>query len=149
MYQDDALRLVMITRLGPKDLIRDCEFSSARSGGPGGQNVNKTNSKAVLRFNITRAKCLSEVQKSILFCMLQSRLNHEGELVIHASESRSLQSNREAALVRLAEIITKALAPTKRRRATKVSYSQKRKRLDVKRRNSQKKESRKRVTHET
>jgi len=107
--------------------------TAARSGGPGGQNVNKVASKVVLRFAIASSRVLGERRKSLLFDRLQSRLTTGGELVLHASRHRTRARNLEDARERLATLLRDALQPQKRRVATKPTRGSKRRRLNEKR----------------
>jgi len=94
--------------------------SASRSSGPGGQHVNKTNTRVTLRWNVRRSEVLSDTQRSRLLTRLQHRLTSQGELVLHAS-SRSQLRNREAVRERLARIVSDALATQRPRVASKPS----------------------------
>lgn len=119
----------------------DIDF--VRSSGPGGQKVNKTSSKAQLRWNVGGSGAFTEAQKDAIREAAGNRLNTDDEIVLSAETERSQLQNRSAVIGRLQEIVTEALTPKKERRPTKVSRSQKRKRLDDKRKTSEKKKSRK------
>lgn len=110
-----------------------------RSSGPGGQKVNKTSSKAQLRWNVGASAAFTEEQKARIRAAAGSRLNADDEIVLSADTERSQFQNRDAAVARLQALVEGALAPRKERKATKVSRNQKRKRVEEKRRAGEKK----------
>ncbi len=116
--------------------------SFARSGGPGGQNVNKVESKVVLRFSLTESASVGETRRERLLARLQHRLTREGELVIHASRYRERARNLEEARTRLRELLREGLVVPKQRRATRPTAASKRRRLEAKRRRSARKRER-------
>ncbi len=99
----------------------ELEISTSRSGGPGGQHVNKSNTKITVRWNAHTTRALTDEQKARVIAKLQSRLTSEGDLIVHNSESRSQHHNKQLALAQLAHEIRKALHVPKKRIATKVS----------------------------
>lgn len=114
----------------------ELEITASRSGGAGGQHVNKTSSRITVRWNVKNTQALSPEQKERVLQKLQSQLTVEGDLIIHSSESRSQQHNKDAALNRLAHIIAKALYVPKKRKATKISKEAQEKRLQAKSKHS-------------
>jgi ribosome-associated protein len=110
----------------------ELQITSSRAGGPGGQHVNKTDSRITVRWNILTTEALNETQKSRVLAKLQSQLTSDGDFIVHSSEFRSQEQNRQAALVRLAEEIRQALYVPKKRIPTKVSRAAKQNRLDSK-----------------
>jgi ribosome-associated protein len=110
----------------------ELEISSSRAGGPGGQHVNKTNSKITVRFNIAQSSALPEFLKARVIEKLATQLTSEGDLVVHNSESRSQQQNKELALARLALILRQALHIPKKRIATKIPHAKQEARLQNK-----------------
>ncbi len=95
--------------------------SASRSGGPGGQHVNKSNTRVTLRWNIETSEALSDRQRTLLRSRLDHRLTRGGELVLHAGRARSRARNLERARERLVEIVSDGLATARARIATKAS----------------------------
>jgi ribosome-associated protein len=106
-----------------------CRLDFARSGGPGGQNVNKVNSKAIARLRLDEVAGLSAAEYAKALTLLAPRLTKEGELVVQASEERDQPRNREAAIERLVAIIAGAAALPKRRVPTKPGRGARERRL--------------------
>lgn len=113
-----------------------------RSSGPGGQNVNKTSTKAQLRWNVGASKAFSDEQKAAIRRRAGPRLNSRDEIVLAAESERSQLRNREEAIRRLQDLVDEALTPRKARKPTKVSRAQKRRRLSEKRAHGEKKSTR-------
>ena len=118
-----------------KELI----FSASRSDGPGGQNVNKVNSKVTVKFDVARSEILSPEEKHIILKKLVSRLTKEGILVLSAQENRSQLQNKEAVIVKLEKILKKAFEKKKVRKATKPSKGSIQERINKKKQLSEKK----------
>lgn len=118
------------------------EFS--RSGGPGGQNVNKVNSRAVLRWRPAESRGLPEPVKARLLLLVASRLTVEGELLIKSDRTRDQGKNVADCMEKLRELVARAANPPRPRRATKPTRASKQRRLESKRRRSGTKEMRKR-----
>ena len=121
-------------QITPQIEIADWEITEqfVRSGGPGGQNVNKVATAVELRFEAERSPNLSDPVKRRLKRLAGRRWTKEGALVIQVSEERSQARNREIARDRLADLIRKAAEKPNRRIKTRVPPSQKRKRLEAK-----------------
>jgi len=114
----------------------------SRSGGPGGQNVNKVNTKVTLRLNLNHLEGLNEAETERVKSLLANRITSEGEIVIIADEERSQRINLERAYFRLEALILSAAKLPKQRRPTKPSKAAKEKRLQTKKRQSEKKAER-------
>ena len=108
------------------------EFSSSRSSGPGGQNVNKVNSKVMLRIPIAAVEGVSDGERLRLFTQLAGKLTETGDLVIQVQDERSQLLNRDLAVERALELITRALHRDKPRRKTKPTRASKERRLTAK-----------------
>jgi ribosome-associated protein len=121
------------------------DFTYARSRGPGGQNVNRTNSAAILRWNLRDSQALPENIKARLLEKLATQLTVDGDILIRSEEFRDQDQNRSACLKRLQALLAKALFVPKKRVATKPSRSSVRKRLDSKKRHSEVKAGRKKL----
>jgi len=110
----------------------ELEITTSRSGGPGGQHVNKTESRITIRWNVKNTNALNEVQKLRVLENLASQLTADGDLIVHNSASRSQQQNKEMALKNVADKVRKALHVPKKRMKTRVSKATKEKRLESK-----------------
>lgn len=115
----------------------ELEISASRAGGPGGQHVNKTSTKITVRWNVFKTLALNEELKMRVLQNLQSQLTTEGDFLVHNSESRSQEHNKQLALEKLADKIRKALEEPKIRKRPKISRSAKETRLKQKSRRSE------------
>ena len=129
--------------LRPLLLHHECEFKSTRSGGKGGQHVNKVSSRVELYFNIAASNLLSEEQKNILLEKLAPRLSDEGILRLTEDSSRSQYDNRKRIIEKFYALLENALKPVKKRVETKIPKMLKEKRLQKKKKHSEKKRLRK------
>ena len=122
--------------------IAELQFRFATSSGPGGQHVNKAETKAILLFDVANSPSLDETTRARLLQKLANRLDKDGVLQIQAQQSRSQHRNRELAIARFQKLLFEALKPVKKRRKTKPSRAAIKKRLDDKKKLSQRKQSR-------
>jgi ribosome-associated protein len=120
----------------------ELSISFARSGGPGGQNVNKVESKVELRWTPGESGAFSGALREWLLQRLAPKLTSSGELIVTSSRTRDQLKNREDALAKLAEIVRQALVHPKKRRKTKPTAAAKRKRLEAKKQRSRVKKDR-------
>lgn len=121
---------------------RELTFRSDPSGGPGGQHANRSATRVTLTWRPVDSTAFSEQELSRLLERLAPRLSREGLLRLRSSEERSARRNREECLRILGELLRKALAPRKRRVATRPSRASRERRLEEKRRRSRTKETR-------
>jgi ribosome-associated protein len=126
-------------------LEHEVDFSTSRSSGPGGQNVNKVNSKVTLKFDLKRSQALTEEEKDLLLHRLSAKLTTDGVLLISSQEKRSQLDNKESAIAKFEEILRKAFAKRKKRKPTKPSKASKEKRIKSKKVNSEKKKFRQKL----
>lgn len=124
------------------NLLSEINFSTSRSSGPGGQNVNKVNTKVSLRWNVAESAILLLDQKALLLKKWAKRLTVDGLLLIVSQEKRSQLQNKEDALRKLDRLLKEAFAKKKQRKKTKPSKVAVQKRLNQKKINSDKKRGR-------
>ena len=127
-----------------EELIKEVIFKTSRSGGKGGQHVNKVSSKVELVFNIENSSILSDEQKALLQERLANRLDSEGNIHIVSQEDRSQLLNKQRTLIKFVDLLTKCLHVQKKRKPTKIPKAVIEKRLTNKLLTSQKKKDRKR-----
>ncbi|RQO30187.1 aminoacyl-tRNA hydrolase [Taibaiella sp. KBW10] len=125
------------------DFSSEIKYKTARSGGKGGQNVNKVETMVEARWNIIDSRLFPDEAKAKLFESLANHINGEGILVVKSSESRSQLENKEIVTKKILQIVHKCLVPKKKRVATKPSKATVEKRLDHKKQQAERKQSRK------
>lgn len=128
-----------------KLLKKELVYKTDRSGGKGGQNVNKVETKVELYFNIASSFVLNQEQKSRLALKLASRLNDEGILKLSEDNSRSQLANKETVVKRFFDLLNKMLKTEKPRKATKPTKASRLKKAEGKKRRSEIKQSRRKL----
>ncbi len=123
-------------------------FKVSRSGGPGGQNINKVNTRVMLLFDVANCGSLSDLQKQRILTRLATRSDKNGVLRVVSQKFRTQRTNRNAAVERLQDLLTGALKIRPVRKKSKVPYAAKQRRLEEKRRRSllKKQRSAKKIT---
>ena len=125
-------------------ILSELQFKATRSGGPGGQHANKVSSKVALSFDVNSSLGLSSEEKARILLKLNSRLTSNGFLKLQCEESRSQHKNKELVTKHFLQVLKKALQVPKKRKPTKPSKSSVERRLQSKRKLSDKKTNRKR-----
>lgn len=110
----------------------EIRFRTSRSSGPGGQHVNKTESRVELIWNLRESKCLDDKQKARLDVRIGNRITEDGSLILASEKYRSQHRNREDVTERFLELVKAGLKPVKKRRPTKPTRSSVEKRIKSK-----------------
>ena len=131
----------------PADISSEITFKTARSGGKGGQNVNKVETMVEGYFDIGNSALLSEQQKNVIFSKLKNRITAAGILQVRSQVHRSQLSNKADVVVKMNDLLKQALKKEKKRIATKPSKAAKAKRLDSKKKASEHKQNRKKFRY--
>jgi ribosome-associated protein len=129
--------------INPEELYPELVFQTARSGGKGGQNVNKVETKVELRFDIPKSALLSEEHKALLLEKLANKVTQEGVLVLYHQTERSQLANKDKVVQKFNNLIRQAFVVQKKRKATRPTYTSVVDRLQKKQRKSDVKSMRK------
>jgi len=122
--------------INPEILLPELVFQTARSGGSGGQNVNKVETKVELRFDIPNSAAITEDEKEILYEKLSNKLTNEKVLILYHQTERSQLANKEKVITKFNDLIVKAFTVQKKRRPTRPTLASKKERLQSKQRNA-------------
>jgi len=140
---------VIILMKSISEIIIDCKselrFSSARSSGPGGQHVNKTETKVILSWEPLLSSTLNQSQKELILTKLSNYMSKEGVLTIYDQSTRYQLRNKVKVIAKWSKLVREAITPKKKRKLTKPSKAVIKKRQESKRKQSEKKSNRKKI----
>ena len=135
-------------KINPEELHPEISFQTARSGGKGGQNVNKVETKVELRLDIPNSQLLTDEQKEFLLKKLANKITNDGVLILTHQTERSQLANKDRVIQKFDRLIREAFVVPRRRRATRPTLASKRRRIQSKKQRSETKKLRRKPPRE-